>query len=397
MRLRGIGCERPLPSTAGKIPKGCSHWQGRSALVSLLAAGLLVVPVCNSPAFAQPTNQAQPITLIDMEGREVRLPRPAERVSSIPIPMASTLIALDGSTRRLVGMNPLAKTAILEGILGRVFPQARDIPSDIAAANFVPNVEALAATRPDLVIQWGGRGNDIVRPITNAGLTTMLILYGTEENTRRYMRDVATAIGRPDRIGPLLEWRERVQQEIEAKSAAIPDAQRPRVLYLQRALSGLVAGGEGQAVYGDFSIRLTGGRNSARGLIGAMPVNREQIAAWDPQVILLNSFEDALRIDFIRNDPILSLTSAARDGRVYKLPLGGYRWDPPSQESPLAWMWLANLLHPNRFRFDLRAEMRTAYREFYGHTLTDVDIDEILRLATQGGATGYAQFQAPRR
>ena len=123
-------------------------------------------------------------------------------------------------------------------------------------------------------------------------------------------------------------------------------------------------------------------------------MNREQIAAWDPDVILLNTFEDGLTTAFVHDDPILSLTSAARSRRVYKMPLGGYRWDPPSHESPLTWMWLANLLHPDLFRFDLRAEMRAAYQSFYGYALSDDDIDSILWMPMQREAAGYEQFAA---
>jgi len=352
----------------------------------LLTAALLL-------ALAPPV-AGQPVQITDMEGRELRLARPAERVATIPIPMASTLIALDGSTRRLVGMHPLALSAIQEGILGRIFPEAARIPANITAPNFVPNIEALAATRPDLVIQWGGRGADIVRPIENAGLTVMLILYGTEERARRYMRDVAIAIGRPERIEELVAWREVVQQRIAGVTSTIPEQRRPRVLYLQRALSGLVAAGADPEIYNHFVIELAGGRNAAQGLRGFTPVNAEQIAAWNPDVILLNSFEDQLTTEFVTRHPILSLTSAARGNRVYKMPLGGYRWDPPSQESPLTWMWLAMLLHPERFDLDLRAEMRSAYRALYGHELTSAEIDEILRIASQGEAANYAAFRA---
>lgn len=337
--------------------------------------------------------QAEPISFKDMENRDITLAKPAERVVSIVIPMASTLVALDGGPKRLVGMNPLAKSAMLEGILGKIFPQSKDIPADVTAANFVPNVEALAAAKPDLVIQWGGRGEDIVKPITNAGLNAMLIIYGTEAHTRTYMSMAANAIGRPERIDPLVQWRERVQKDIEAKAATIPAGKRPSVLYLGRALSELQASGSG-ANYNDWYIKLTGGVNAAAEINGAKAVSREQVAHWDPQVILLNSFEPALSTDFVYHDTILSLTRAAQAKRVYKMPLGGYRWDPPNQESPLTWMWLANLLHPDVFQYDLRAEMRTAYKLLYQYDLTDADIDGILWQSMQGQAAGYAQFAA---
>jgi iron complex transport system substrate-binding protein len=337
---------------------------------------------------------ADPIAFTDMTGREVRLAKPAERIASIPIPLASTIIALDGSTRRLVGMNPLAKSAIEEGILGRIFPEAKAIPSDVTAPNFVPNVEALAATRPDLVIQWGNYGEAIVNPILNAGLTTMLVDYGTEAKGRQFMAITARAMGRDDRIEPLVAWRDAVEKDIAAKVAAIPAEQRPTVLYLARALSSLNAGGAGPAVYNDFYIKLAGGRNAAEELKATKPVSREQIATWDPEVILLNSFEPKLTVDFVYADPVLSLTRAAKAKRVYKMPLGGYRWDPPNQESPLTWMWLAKLLHPAVFTYDLRAEMKRAYKVLYGYTPTDADIDGILWMDQQGAAANYAAFKA---
>jgi len=337
---------------------------------------------------------ADPIVFTDHEGRVVSLPAPAQRIASIPIPMASTLIALDGSTERLVGMNPTARSAIVEGILGRIFPEARDIPSDITAPNFIPNVEELARVSPDLVIQWAGRGPDYVDPITNAGLNLMTILYGTEARTRDYMTMAATAMGRPERIEELIEWRARVQADIEARTAGLAEDDRPAVLYLLRAKDTLQASGTDNNYNAWYHI-LAGGRNAAADMMGGWAdVSVEQVAAWNPDVIFLNSFEADLTIDRILTDPILSLTEAAQTGRVYKMPLGGYRWDPPNAESPLTWMWTAELLHPELFDYDLRAEMRAAYRLLYDHELTDADIDGILWMDMQGDQTNYAQFAA---
>lgn len=361
------------------------HLSGAPALrtLALAMAGL---------AFAHGAVLADPIVFTDQEKREVRLEKPAERVVSIVIPMASTVVALDGGTKKLVGMNPTAKSAIVDGILGKIFPEAKNIPSDVTAPNFVPNVEALTAVNPDLVIQWGGRGEDIVKPITNAGLNTMLILYGTEELTREYMSLASRAIGKPERIGELVEWRERVQRDIEAKAAAIPEEKKPKVLYLQTALSSTTAAGTG-GNYNDWYIKLVGGLNAAAELKGTVAVNKEQIAQWNPDIILLNAFEAKLGTDWVYNDPVLSLTKAAQAKKVYKLPLGGYRWDPPNQESPLTWMWLANLVQPEIFNYDLRAEMKAAYKTLYNYDLTQADIDSILWIDRQGDAAGYNRFK----
>lgn len=356
---------------------GSCKWMG-AGMVALALAG---------------TALAQDIVVTDHEDRQVTLTGPAERIVTIPMPMASGVIALSGTDDTLVGLNPLSLTAIREGILGKIFPDALNISDAVTGTDFVPNVEALAQVNPDLVIQWGGRGPEIVDPIVNAGLTTLLIKYGTEELTRQYMTMVATAIGKPERITELVDWRDAVQKDVEAKVATIPEADRPSVLYLGRSLSDITASGSG-GNYGAWSIELAGGRNAAAELEGSVSINREQIAQWDPEVILLNSFEPELDVSWVYDDPILSMTKAAQNRRVYKMPLGGYRWDPPSQESPLTWMWLAELLHPDVFDYDLRAEMKAAYQVLYNYALTDADIDGIIWTADQGDGFGYDQFAA---
>ncbi|QEE43536.1 ABC transporter substrate-binding protein (plasmid) [Rhizobium sp. WL3] len=337
---------------------------------------------------------ADPITIIDHEERTVTLARPAERIASIPIPIASTIIAMDGGTSKLVGMNPTAKSAIVEGVLGKIFPKAKDIPSDITAPNFIPNVEELATTNPDLVIQWADRGPDLVDPIVNAGLTALLISYGTEEKTKQYQAMVATAMGNPERAEMINGWRDQVVAEMAAKSKDIPAEQKPKILYLGRALEALTASGD-KGNYNAFYINLVGATSASADVAGqGTTISPEQIAEWNPDVILLNSFEAKLGLERVYDDPILSLTKAAQKKRVYKLPLGGYRWDPPNQESPLTWMWLANLIHPDIFQYDLRGEMRQAYKMLYNYDLTGEDIDSILWVGMQGDATNYAQFKA---
>lgn len=339
---------------------------------------------------------AEPIAVKDMQGRPLRLESPAERLITIPIPLASTVIALDGTINRLVGMHPLAKSAIETSYLGTLFPEAAKIESSIingaSPEGFAPNVEAVAALRPDLVVQWGGQGEDIVAPLENAGLKTGLVVYGDESRAREMLGFVGSVIGADEKARMLLDWRNTTWNAISEISKTVAEKERPKVVYLLRAKNGLQVAGGG--TYYDSYIKLAGGINPAAGLSNFKIVNTEQMAQWDPDVILLNNFEDGLDLSAITDDPILSATSAARNKRVYKLPMGGYRWDPPSQESPLTWMWLATLLHPDRFAFDPRAEIKAWYPKIYGATPSDAEIDGILRIKMNGGSAGYDRMVA---
>jgi iron complex transport system substrate-binding protein len=337
-------------------------------------------------------SHAENIRITDQSGREITLPGPAERIVTIPIPAASMLIALDGGTGRLAGMHPLAKSALLEGVLGDFFPNAKAIPSDMVGEDFMPNVEELLAADPDLVFQWADRGRDIVDPLLNAGLTVATFQYGTEELARGWIDMMGTVIGKTEKGERLKAWRDEVLAAIAEQRSGLADEKRPRTMYFLRYLNGLqVAGAD---VFQNVSIDIAGGVNPAADVSGWRTVNKEQILAWDPEVILLNGFESELTPQHVYDDPVLADVSAVRHRRVYKMPLGGYRWDPPNQESPLSWMWLAMVLHPERFDFPLREMIAESYGWIYGQTPSAAQIDGILRLDMHGNAAGYDRFRS---
>ena len=167
---------------------------------------------------------ADEIRFTDHEERVVTLSAPAERIASIPISDG-----LDADRDRW--RHGTARGDESDGEIrhhgghssGGYSPKPARFPSDITAPNFIPNVEELARVNPDLVIQWAGRGPDYVDPITNAGLDLMTIMYGTEERTREYMTMAATAMGKPERIEQIIDWRAAVEADIAARTATIPE------------------------------------------------------------------------------------------------------------------------------------------------------------------------------
>ena len=340
---------------------------------------------------------ADPLTVTDVTGREIKLEKPAERVIVLPVPWASTVVAMDGSTDKLVAMHPEAKLAMEEGILGTFFPGTKKIPTDIIAGGesrgFIPNVEAIAALRPDLVIQWGGRKDDVVTPLTNAGITTAAIVYGKEDLARNNMTLIGTAMGLTDKLAMLLKWRDDTTKAIGEGLAGLKPAEKPKVAYFFYTTPDFQAEGEGS--YMGWEIELAGGTNVSTGLDGGWgTVSIEQIVAWDPDVILLGSFEPGLSVNRIYDDPVLSKTKAAKAKRVYKVPVGGARWEPASQESPLGWMWLTQLLHPDRVHFDIRGTVVEMYQKIYGQQPTPAQIDAILHMPMNSTGANYSQFAA---
>lgn len=338
-----------------------------------------------------PVEEKEELTFIDQENREVTVSRPVRRIVTIPIPAASMIIALDGGPERLAGMNPMSKTALEEGILNDFYPEAMDIRSDVVGDGFMPNPEALLEVNPDLIFQWGGRGEDIVQPLENAGLNVGLLLYGTQEYLEGWIGMFGEVLGKKEKADRIIAWHHSTMNTIKEQTADIPEEEKPRVLYFLRFLSGKEVAGTG--TYNDFYINFAGGRNPAGEMKGFPEPSEEQIIAWDPEIILLNGFESDLTPQHVYDNAKLADVSAVKNRRVYKIPLGGYRWDPPNQESPLMWKWLTMVFHPDRFDWDLRKDIAENYTWIYGHTPTEEQIDGILRMRMNSGASGYEIFK----
>jgi len=357
---------------------------------SLIAAFCVVAGLASIDAAA-----AQPVSVTDSRGQELSLKAPAERVVTIPIPAASIIMAISGKPDAVVGMHPASMAGIKGTILEKIYPSALDIPANITrGGQFAPNVETILSLRPDFVVQWASMGDEIIAPLVNAGLPVLGVRYGTQADSEAIFAMLGTALGRPGKAETIIAGQRDTQKAIAARVAGLPEEQRPKVLYMLRFADSLRPTGAGS--YNDFYIKLTGGRQAANGISGTTTdVNAEQILAWNPDIILLGNFDPGLPADVYKN-PLFATLNAVRNKRVYRMPHGGYRWDPPSQESALTWMWLAEVTHPGLFDFDLPAETRRFYKSTYGYDLSDADVRGILQADANAGAAGYDQLLAGR-
>ena len=103
----------------------------------------------------------------------------------------------------------------------------------------------------------------------------------------------------------------------------------------------------------------------------------EQIYAWDPDVIICN---EAGVDDYILSDEKWAGLRCVRDGAVYQIPVGISRMGhPTSTETPLALMWLANLLYPEQYEIDYIQTLKDYYLRFYDFEIDDETAQAILQ------------------
>lgn len=231
-------------------------------------------------------------------------------------------------------------------------------------------------------------GDEIITPIEQAGLELLLIIYGTQEDLEYWVEMFTELVGKPERG-------EKILADMHRDRAAVEEAvgtahRRPRAVNLFNYDEMQVSGTES---YMDFWLTLCGADNvgTKAGPGSSVKVSREELLAWDPEVVFIGNFSPATPEDMY-DDPFFAEMPAVKNKRVYKIPNGGFAWDPPSNESNLMWQWAAQLLHPETADFDLRRAMKDSYSFLYDHKLTDEQIDRVLAIDANSGSANYDAF-----
>ena len=137
----------------------------------------------------------------------------------------------------------------------------------------------------------------------------------------------------------------------------------------------------GSNFFGDWWINTSGGVNVAADLKGPAEISMEQIYQWNPDKIIINNFCSFLPEDLYENNlegldwrPV----KAVQNKEVYKVPLGTYRWFPPSSDTPVALYWFAKTIQPELFKdVDMDQELKNYFKQYYNFDLNDEELQKI--------------------
>lgn len=365
-------------------------------LVVLLAA-LMPLSACSSR-----DTQADPgasgggaarggFSVVDQRGETVSFDAPIDSAAFAVIPAPAIFTAVDRSYDKVAGINDSTRTANRQGIFSTMFPDSADTPI-VSGSDFVPNVETVASLAPDVMIQWADRGDEIIQPLEDSGIKVVGLKYGTQEDLETWITLFSQLLGKEERGRELVDWQhaeiDRMHDIVDKQQRS--GAKKPRAMMLSASDGSFTA--NSAKGYDGFQYELVGADLVSRDLPATnSQVNVEQIIEWDPEVILLSGFDQSVPDD-IYTDPRFAEVSAVKERRVYKNPLGGYRWQVPSVESPLYWRWLHQVLYPDSEQ-DVRQEAAKAFDRLFGYQISDSELDQVLRNDVNAGSANYDVFR----
>jgi ABC-type Fe3+-hydroxamate transport system substrate-binding protein len=291
----------------------------RSALnlpVALLGAAL-ALHAC------APTERAASNAPIDDFGDTLIVGAPPRRIVSLQPATTEMLFAL-GAGNRLVGRTTWD-----------LWPDSAKLVPDLGNG-IRPNVEAVLAVRPDLVVLYASADNqNTARALRAAKIATLSIKVDRIADFQRVMRLLGAAIGDSARAAVV---EDSVMRSLELARAATAGRPRPTVFWHMWDNPLLTIG---RGSYLSELVEIAGGRNVYDSLPEPSPqIAFEDLARKDPDIILVAP----TGIDRIVRDPKWKKLGAVRSGRV--LAVDSALVFRPSVRLGEAALSLARLIHP---------------------------------------------------
>jgi iron complex transport system substrate-binding protein len=337
----------------------------RLAAVSVVAGSLL------SPLAA---GAAEPITITDVDGRQVVLQQPAKRVLLGEGRYLNALALLTGDPVSLVAgwLGDFRRLdAASYATYQAKFPAIDQVPMVGVTSEETFSIEKALSVEPDLAI-FGTQGHgpsrtsEAVQQLTAAGIPVIFLDFRAQplENTIPSMTALGRAIGREKEAQAFVDFYEARMRRISDRLAAAKPV-KPSVLMDMHAGSRDCCASPGKGNLGSF-IEFAGGHNIGADLIpGPLgPLNLEYIIDRNPDVYIATGVTNRANVDGVlvgtgipeaeteaslrkvTSRPGISTLTAVAKGRVHALWHNFYN----SPLNVVAVEALATWIHPDLFK-----------------------------------------------
>lgn len=321
------------------------------------------------------TESGKSVTVKDMNDREVTIEGDIDDVVLTALPLPSIYAITGAPIENLKGVHPGSTSAIQNSIMGSMYPDLVGIADNFVEGQDI-NVEELLKINPDVTIYWGEYENQY-EALKSVNIPAVGVFGESEGNVvatlKTWVDIMGQLFGTTGNTDKVIDYANAALKEVNEKVSTLNDAEKPKVLYLYNHSSEQISA-SGSGFYGGFWIDAAGGQNVAMDIENFGDVNMEQIYEWDPDIIILTTFTETMPEDLLNNTisrQDWSQVSAVKSGKVYKEPLGVYRWYVPCGDTPLMVKWMAQTLHPELFDYDMISEIKSYYKEFYDYDVTD--------------------------
>lgn len=323
----------------------------------------------------------------DTEGRTITVPDDIKKVYSIN-PVGNVMM-YTLAPHKIVGLSSKVeeedKKFLLESYI--------ELP--VLSGNFwsnkTMNIEEILKAKPDVIINMGNVDHTSVeesqRIEEQLGIPVAVIKFDIRSMGESY-KLLGELIGENARAQELGDYCTRTLDEIYEKTSKIPENKKIRVYYAEGEM-GLQTDPKGSPH--SEVLDLAGAVNVAdvamtKGF-GRSTVSVEQLLKWNPDKIIVcidaGTKSENNPFNYILNNNVMRDLEAVKNRKVTAIPYHPFNWidRPSSVNRIIGAKWLANLLYPDIFKYDIREEIKDFYEVFYHRILTQKEVEDLLQNA----------------
>ncbi|MFA6505637.1 MAG: ABC transporter substrate-binding protein [Treponemataceae bacterium] len=229
--------------------------------------------------------------------------------------------------------------------------------------------ESFAALKPDLVILKSMMKGSLGKSLEALSLRTLYLDLETPEDYFRDLAALGKTFGDEKRADALISYYRSLVADTVRRVSGQP---KPRTLLVQAASGAGLWEAPPAAWMQTTLVKMAGGDPV---WVGATPgngwtrLNVEQIAAWNPEVVIVVSYREdsAKSASAFKTDPRFANLSAVKASHVFAMPQDFYSWDQPDTRWVLGLRRIGAFLHPSSFfNADAGGEAKEFFRILYG-------------------------------
>ena len=333
--------------------------------LSFLMIVTLLLATALGAGYAQESSASESsVTITDVTGRTVTLPKPAEKIVGTHNPTMNIAVILGGGGKYIAGFG---NKNMAGNLYQYVYPELGDV-LQIGKGREV-NFESCVEAGAELAI-LPQRFADLAEQFEAVGIPAAIILPNAEsyDTIKQSIELLGILLGEEERAAAIVAY---YDEKIEtAKEIAKQATESPKVMYAGGSSQLSVANG---LMLQSVMIETVGAVNVAKELDGKgdfIEVSLEEIIGWNPDIIYIPAYA-TYSVDDLLDDPAWSSISAIKDKKVYAFPSILEPWDYPTPSTSMGLTWLLNNLYPDLYTADqVLADAQAYYELVYGQSFS---------------------------
>ena len=342
--------EKKIPGDADGTNELTKEELVNAILPYMLDEGALTLDDVGDAAYVYAYWDGNPKMITDQLDRKVTLYRPVERVALACTLNCVRVIINLGAKDKIVAPSTVVGYLYDEpgrskyfSPLPRAAPELKELPR-ISYRD--PSLEFIVALKPDAII---GRSPSQTVDAIQEGTGIPTVGTKSTGGDLRFgeHRLIGKIVGREEEAEELISYVNEELDKLTEVTSQIPDNEKPTVLVLWKF----------DPLVRYDPIEIAGGINMAKDCVGAsggkVQVSKEQIIAWNPDIIF--KYHTKAALEEITSDPDFQTLNAVKNDTVYPHKGCMIGWDAATVTTEA--FYFAKLFHPETFK-DLDVEKK---------------------------------------